>query len=254
MEFFITIYNVLLFQPIFNGLILLWQNVPGQDFGVAVILLTVIVRLISYPLGAKAIKAQKKFADLQPKIKEIQERFKNKREEQTKAMAALFREANMNPFASFAPFFIQIPIFIVLYHTFSGGFDAERFSLLYSFVEAPEQLNTWFLGLINLNARFFPLALGAGALQFLRLKQMEGKGKKEQKNKEKKSGGKPDFSSIVQKQMLYILPVIIVWIASTLPAAFGLYIITTTVFDMWQQWFISKRESRKAAQAEPKTP
>ncbi|HEX9722038.1 MAG TPA: YidC/Oxa1 family membrane protein insertase [Candidatus Paceibacterota bacterium] len=243
MEFFITIYNLFLFQPIFNALIWLSQNVPGKDFGVAVILLTVVVRLVSYPLGAKAIKAQKKFAELQPKIKEVQEKFKNKREEQTKAMADLFREANINPFASFAPFFIQIPIFIVLYHTFSGGFGAERFSLLYSFVEVPEQLNTWFLGFIDLNTRFFPLALAAGALQFLRLKQMEVKGKKEQKNKEKKSGGKPDFSSLIQKQMLYILPVLIIWIASRLPAAFGLYIITTTVFDMWQQWFITKRES-----------
>lgn len=235
MEFFITLYNLFLFQPIFNTLIWLSQTVPGKDFGVAVILLTLIIRFASYPLGARAIRAQKKFAELQPKMKEIQEKFKGKGEEQRKAMAALFREAQVNPFASFAPFLIQIPIFIVLYHTFSNGVGSDQLSMLYPFVSAPEHIDTSFFGLVDLNERFFPLALGAGILQFLRLKQVEVKGKKEK-------GKKRDFASTMQKQMVYILPVFIVWIASTLPSAFGLYITTTTVFDMWQHWFIARRE------------
>jgi YidC/Oxa1 family membrane protein insertase len=90
MEFFINIYNLFLFQPIFNLLIWLSQNLPGKDFGVAVVLLTVGVRLASYPLGAKGVVAQKKLAELQPKMKEIQEKFKDKREEQSKALRRSF--------------------------------------------------------------------------------------------------------------------------------------------------------------------
>ena len=250
MEFFISIYNLFLFQPVFNALIWLTQNVPGRDFGVAVILLTIAIRLASYPLGAKAVKAQKKLVELQPKMKEVQEKFKGNAEEQRKAMSALFKKAQINPFASFAPFLIQIPIFIVLYQIFSQGLDldSERFTLLYSFIETPEQLSTLFFGIVDLNEPSFPLALGAGVLQFLQLRQM--KPKKEEKKKEK--GGKPDISSMMQKQMMYILPVLIVWIAASLPAAFGLYIATTTIFSMWQHWFISKKEEQEG-EAETQT-
>jgi YidC/Oxa1 family membrane protein insertase len=130
---------------------------------------------------------------------------------------------------------------------FANGLDAERFSFLYSFVPAPEQLDTMFLGLFDLNAQFFPLAIVAGALQFLQLKQMQPKGEKKKKNKD----GKPDISSIVQKQMMYFLPILIVWLAWTLPSAFGLYIATTTVFSMWQHWFISRKE-KSTQDAPPK--
>jgi YidC/Oxa1 family membrane protein insertase len=248
MEFFITTYNLFLFQPIFNTLIWLAENVPGKDFGVAVILLTVLIRLLSYPLGAKAVQAQKRLAELQPKMKEVQEKFKGKAEEQRKAMADLFKEAKINPFASFAPFIIQIPIFIVLYQIFSHGLDTERFEMLYSFIQAPENINTSFLGIVDLNEQSFPLALGAGILQFLQLKQMSPKEKKK-----KSKGGKPDFSSMMQKQMLYILPLLIVWIATTLPAAFGLYIATTTIFSIWQQWFITRKDKKKAEEGEIQT-
>ena len=100
MDFFINIYHLFLEQPFFNALIWLSEVLPGKDFGVAVIALTVLIRFASYPLGAKAIRAQKKFAAIQPKVKEIQEKFKGKREEQTKAILALYRTEKVNPFAS----------------------------------------------------------------------------------------------------------------------------------------------------------
>jgi len=248
MEFFITIYELFLLQPIFNALIWLTETVPGKDFGVAVILLTILIRLASYPLGAKAVRAQKKFAELQPKIKEVQEKFKDKREEQTKAMMALYKEAKINPFASLAPFIIQLPIFFVLYQIFARGLDTSRFHLLYSFVQAPEQLSTTFLGLVDLNEQSLPIALAAGVLQFVQLRQMQPAKKDKKEKKDKK--GKPDMSSAIQKQMMYVLPVVIVWIAATLPSAFGLYIATTTLFSMWQHWFIARKEKNNEEKKE----
>jgi YidC/Oxa1 family membrane protein insertase len=236
MDFFIGIYDLFLKQPVFNALIVLVQTIPGRDFGVAVILLTLIIRFASYPLGAKAVHAQKKFAELQPKIKELQEKYKDKKQEQTKAMLELYREAKINPLASFLPLLIQLPIFIVLYQIFSHGLHEEQFSILYSFVAAPETIDPTFLGFLNLNEKSIPIALVAGVLQFVQLKQASPK--KTKKNK----GDKPDVAQLMQTQMPYIFPALIIWIAASLPSAFGLYLIATTVFSIWQHWFITRHE------------
>lgn len=236
MDFFANIYQLFLYQPVFNALVLLAQIVPGKDFGIAVILLTLGVRGITYPLGAQGVRAQKKLAEIQPKIKEIQEKFKNKREEQTRATLALYKEARVNPFAMFLPILIQIPLFIVLYQVFSHGIHVEQFSILYAFVHAPEAINTTFLGLVKLNEPHLVLAVLAGVLQFLQLKQASPARAK------KKAGEKPDIASLMQGQMLYIFPVVIVWIAAKLPSAFALYLIASTVFSLWQYWFIAKRK------------
>ena len=236
MDFFLTFYHTFLYQPIFNLLVFLSQAIPGKDFGVAVILLTLAVRGISYPLGAQAVRAQRKMAAIQPKIKEIQEKYKERREEQTKAMLELYRTAKVNPFAMFLPLLIQVPIFIVLYRIFANGIQQEQFSLLYSFVSAPETIDPRFLGLVDLNESSWVLALFAGILQFVQFKQSNPA-----KPKEKKSA-KPDIASLMQAQMTYIFPVIIVWVAASLPAAFALYWVCTTAFSIWQYWFIKKRE------------
>lgn len=235
MDFFVQIYQLFLYQPIFNALVLLAQGLPGKDFGVAVITLTFLIRMVSYPLGAQAVRAQKKFAELQPKIKEIQEKFKNKKEEQTKAILELYKTAQVNPFTSFLPILIQLPVFIVLYQIFAKGLQEEQLVRLYAFVPHPESLDPSFLGILNLNEQSFGIALLAGAFQFVQLKQA-GTSRKGSKK------GKGDFASAMQTQMPYIFPLLIVWIASTLPAAFGLYLIATTAFSIWQHWFITKKE------------
>jgi len=171
MDFFISIYQLFLYQPIFNALVVLSQGLPGKDFGVAVITLTFLIRMASYPLGAQAVRAQKKFAELQPKIKEIQEKFKNKKEEQTKAILQLYKTAKVNPLASFLPILIQLPIFIVLYQIFATGLHEDQLVRLYAFVPRPESLDPSFLGILNLNEKSFVIALLAGAFQFVQLKQ-----------------------------------------------------------------------------------
>jgi len=248
MDFFIGIYDLFLKQPIFNALILLVQIVPGKDFGIAVILLTFIVRFASYPLGAKAVHSQKKFAELQPKIKELQKKYKDKKQEQSKAMLELYREAKVNPLASFLPILIQLPIFIVLFQIFSNGLHADQFSVLYSFVSVPESINTSFLGILDLNERSLVIAVLAGVLQFVQLKQAVPKDKKK-----KKKDDKPDIAHLMQTQMPYIFPALIIWIASSLPSAFGLYLIATTVFSIWQHWFITKQDKAKEVSHEQGT-
>lgn len=240
-DFFISIYQLFLYQPIFNALILLSQVLPGKDFGIAVILLTLSIRFASYPLGAQAVRAQKKFAELQPKIKEIQEKFKNKKEEQTRAILELYKTTKVNPLASFLPILIQLPVFIVLYRIFAKGLQAEQLAGLYTFIPRPENLDPSLLGIVHLNEKSFIIAILAGVFQFVQLKQASQSKKKAQKTK-------PDIASMMQTQMPYIFPFLIVWIASSLPAAFGLYLIATTIFSIWQYWFIARKEQKVSVQ------
>ena len=103
MEFFISAFNTILYKPLFNALVVLYQYLPGKDFGVAVIVLTLIIRFILYPLMVKSIKSQKVLSELQPKIKEIQEKLKEDKEKQTKEMMALYQREKINPFGGCLP-------------------------------------------------------------------------------------------------------------------------------------------------------
>jgi len=97
MDFIIGAFNTILYQPLFNALIFLYQYLPGQDFGIAVIVLTVLIRVLFYPLMLKSITSQRALSELQPKIQEIQEKYKNDKERQSKEMMQLYQREKINP-------------------------------------------------------------------------------------------------------------------------------------------------------------
>lgn len=121
MDFLIISFNTILYQPLFNALIFLYQFLPGKDFGIAIIALTIIIRFLFYPLMAKSLKSQKIISDLQPKIQEIQQKYKNDREKQGKEMIKLYQKEKVNPFGGCLPLLVQLPILIALYRVFIGG-------------------------------------------------------------------------------------------------------------------------------------
>jgi len=110
MNFLFSIYHTVLFEPLFNTLVILYNLVPGQDFGVAVILVTLLVRFAFAPMSAKAVVAQRKLMALQPQAKEIQERFKKDRDRQAKELLELYKKEKVNPLAGILPILIQIPL------------------------------------------------------------------------------------------------------------------------------------------------
>jgi len=230
MEFLIQIFNLILYQPLLNGLILLYQYLPGHDFGIAIIVLTVLIRIIFYPLGAMAIKSQKILAELQPKIKEIQKKYQNDKEKQFKAIIEFYQKEKINPFSSFLPFLIQLPVLIALYQVFWKGLSSQEMNYLYSFVSVPSSINYNFLGIFNLTENNLGIAVLAGLSQFFQTKMFMPK---EQKEADR-------FSKIIQKQMLYFFPIFTVFVLYKLPAAIGLYWIVTTLFSIIQQYFILK--------------
>lgn len=242
MEVFISAFNTILYQPLFNALIFLYQFLPGKDFGVAVIVLTITIRIILYPLMVKSIKSQKMLSELQPKIQAIQQQYKNDKEKQAKEMMGLYQKEKINPFGGCLPLLAQLPILIALYWVFWKGLAPGAMNELYSFVPNPGEINPTFLGLMNLSEPNLGLAFLAGFAQFFQTKMLIPK------TPHQPAGGgqdkKPDqmalFSQIMQKQMLYFFPIFTVVILWKLPSAIGLYWLVTGLFSIFQQYLILK--------------
>lgn len=237
MSFLTVAFNTILYRPLFNALLLLYEYLPGQDFGVAIIVLTCIIRLLLYPSTLKSIKSQKVLQEIQPKIKEIQTKFKHSKEEQAKAMMELYKKEKINPLSGCLPLLIQLPIlialFIVLRNLAAGNIDGNN---LYSFVSGPGEINPLFLGIMNLTIPSSILAVLAGIFQFIQTKMITPKAK----TSSDKSAG---FSQMMQKQMLYFFPIMTVLILWRLPSAIGLYWLTTTLFAIGQQYLTFKPEN-----------
>src|SRR5438445_691430 len=126
------LFNTLLYIPIYNLLIFLVDILPGGDIGLAVIIVTIIVKVIIMPLTVSALRTSRAMQAIQAKIKEIQEKYKDDKETQAKETFALYKKYKINPFASILALFIQLPVVITLYWVFRHeaiGFDP---SILYS--------------------------------------------------------------------------------------------------------------------------
>jgi len=231
----INAYNLILYQPLFNILVLLYKYLPGHDFGIAVIVLTAVIRLALYPLMAQSIKSQKILSELQPKIQEIQQKHKTEKEKQAQEIFELYKKEKINPFGSFLPLLIQLPVLIALYQVFWKGLLPESMVKLYSFISSPGLINPTFLGIINLGQGSLILAILAGVCQFFQTKMMTPKLKNT-----KSQDQMGQFSNMLQKQMLYFFPIFTVFILWKFPAAIALYWIVTSLFSIGQQYLIFK--------------
>lgn len=239
MDFLITGFNIILYQPLFNALIFLYQFLPGRDFGVAVIVLTIIIRIILYPLMLKSIKSQKMLSELQPRIQEIQQKYKGNKEKQAKEMMQLYQKEKINPLGGCLPFLIQLPILIALYRVFWHGMEPGAMNHLYSFMPNPGEIDPTFLGLINLAEPSLWLAFLSGIAQFFQTKMLMPKNKPAPKGDQM-----AQFSGMMQKQMLYFFPIFTVFILWKLPAAIGVYWLVTALFSIGQQYLIMRAPAK----------
>lgn len=108
-------FTTLIVQPIFNLLVLIYALIPGHNFGLAIILFTIVVRLLMWPLVKKQLHQTKAMRKLQPEIKKIKKAAKGNRQQESMMLMELYRERGINPFASLGPLLLQLPIFIGLY-------------------------------------------------------------------------------------------------------------------------------------------
>jgi len=237
-EFLAAAFNVVLYKPLFNSLVLLYNFIPGHDFGIAIIILTLIIKIILYPLSLKSVESQRIMQKFQPKIQEIQKKYKDDKEKQAKEMMVLYKTEKINPFSGLLLAFIQLPILIALYSVFWNGLKPEQLVNLYGFVSNPGQINAVFLGLIDLSKSNIILAILAGITQFFQTKMLLPK-------KDNNPSSANDFSRMMQGQMTYFMPVMTVIILLGLPSALGLYWTASAIFSIIQQYLIIKKDKQE---------
>jgi len=231
------IFHEVLYRPLLNSLIFIYEFIPGHDLGIAIIILTILIKVILLPLSRKSIESQKVLSKLQPEIKKIQAKYKNDKERQAQAIMEFYKQNKINPASGCLPLLIQLPILIALYKVFLSGLNSKVVADLYSFMPQIEHINPMFLGKVDLSERSIPLAVIAGGLQYIQTKMITAK---QTQGKDKKS----DFASIMNQQMLYMMPIMTAIIALNFPAGLPLYWIVVTLFTISQQYFIMKKNNK----------
>lgn len=231
MSFF---FHEFLYRPLLNALVFLYNTVAFHDLGIAIVLLTLLVRVVLFPLFYKSFKNQALLQRLQPEIKRIQHDHKHDREKQAKALLGLYQTHKVNPFSSFLLLFIQLPVLIALYQVFSKGISAVNGADLYSFLEAPEAFQPTLLGLINLTKRSILIVGFAAAAQYVQGKLSLPKRAASEGNMERMS-----------RQMVVMGPAFTILFLFSLPAAIGLYWLITSLFSLVQQVYINRSLSAR---------
>ena len=230
-------FKIIFYNPLYNALVWLAGVIPGHDLGLAIIVLTILVKIILMPLYKKAIVTQQRMKLLEPEIKRIKEQYKDV-QEQSRRMLELYQKNQLNPFASLVVVLIQIPIILALFWVFKDSFNFNP-ELLYSFIQLPEKVNVFFLGSIDITAKYWAFAALVGLTQFIQMRISLP-------STAKPSGDSTfadDFQRSMNFQMKYFMPVLIAFVAASLPVAISLYWITSNIFSVFQEIFIRRKIS-----------
>lgn len=236
-------FKVVLYKPLFNILIFFAWLIPGHSIGWGIIGVTLLVRALLWHTSVKALQAPLQLRQHAPELKKIQEKYKNDKQAQATAQMTFYKENGVNPLSGCLPLLIQLPILVILYHLFfvitKQAFPAD---LLYSFTPHAATVNPIFLG-INLFKpdKFWILPLVAAAAQFFQTRNIQ------QINPTASNASDP--MAAMNKQMMYLFPVMIFFFVRALPAGIALYYLMTSLFSLGQQVYVAKTFQPKAAGA-----
>lgn len=236
-------FNTIVFIPLTNALVfltsLLWGNI-----GLAVIALTILIKIVLLPLSYAQTKSQIAIKKIQPHIDEIKKNTPDKTE-QSKKIMELYKEHNTNPLSGCLPLIIQLPIIIALYNVFLQGAAVDQ-SVLYSFVHAPEHISNFFLG-INMTSKSLLIAVIAGVSQYFQLKLSPSMQDSPKSSEDTEKSMETAMAENMQKMMKYTLPIMITVFAAIVPAAVALYWVVTNIFQIIQEWWINKKIAAQAS-------
>ncbi len=225
-----ALFELILYQPIFNLFVGMYNVLP--DVGVVILILTILIKLALFPMTKKSISAQKSLSELQPKLEELKKKYKDDQQAMAKETMSLYKEHKVNPLGSCLPLLVQLPIFLALYWVLRDGLTGSNFAMLYNFVPSPGEINPISLGIIDLSKRSVILAVLAGATQYWQAQMMQSK----RAPKEAGEGGKDEnMMSMMNKQMLYFMPIMTVFIGLSFPGGLALYWFLSTLLTALQQ-------------------
>lgn len=228
-------WEQLFLQPLFNLLVAIYSVLPVPDLGLAVIGVVVVIRLLLLPLSKKAVRTQVAMQKLQPEIAALQKKHKGNREAETKALLALWRDHQVNPFSSLLILLLQLPILIALYQVFLNvvAYPNDAARLLWHFMPDPGALEPSFLGIVDLAVASIPIALVAAVAQFFQTKRMIPMLSPQDHSTH-------SFQVMLSRQMLYIGPVLTLVVLWMLPSVVGLYWTATSLWSIAEYHFTLK--------------
>lgn len=240
-----TVWETIIYEPLYNTLVFILNFIPGHYAWVGVIVLTILIRVLLFPVYQKIIKSQKALKEVQPIIKELQEKYKNDKQVLGVKIMEVYKDKKVNPFSMIGYLlFVQIPIFLGLYFVFAKGLVHHE-GALYSFVHFPETVNTFFFNIDLMLKGSFVIAILAGVAQYFHSRNTLAL---QPEAPVRKQGEIPNFQNELQRslrfQTLYFIPILITVTAYYFPAAIGLYWIVNSLFSIAQEKFVQTKNKK----------
>lgn len=239
-SFFSWIWNTIIHQPIYNALIFFASITPTHDLGLAIILLTILIRTILLVPNQKALKSQKRLQQIQPKINALKAKHGDDQQKIAQETFAIYKEHKVSPFGSCLPILIQLPILIGLFNVIQNGMDPGSKYLLYAPLKDFDlnSVQTVFLGLLDLTkVDWIVLPIIVGGLQFIQMKISMAKNQK--------SAAKPaNEMEVATRTMTYTMPVMIAFFTASTPSGVGIYWAFSTLYGIIQQIIINKQSEK----------
>lgn len=247
--FFTKLFRVFIAQPLFNGLIFIASWMPGRNLGLAIIVLTLVVKLLLLIPNQHALEGQRKLQEVQPRMDDIKKKFSGDNARIQEETMKLWREMKINPLQSCLPMLLQLPILIGLLIVIRDGVHPETSRhLLYSFYQdlMPHFFGTRLLGIDLLVPEVYVMPLALVLMQFVQMRMMMKK-KKTDEIVVKIPGKKSWMPELDQQTiMLYTLPLMIGYFAFKFSAAVSIYWGASTLFGIAQQWYVMRKAGKKA--------
>ena len=269
-------FDLIVVQPIFNALMVIYGLIPGGDFGIAVIIFTIIIRMLMWPLVKKQLHQVKAMRKLQPELVRIKKKAKGNKQLEGMMMMELYKKHNVNPFRTVLILLVQLPIFIGLYHViqiftlhrdelakFTYGFF-EQWPPVAHLIQYLDSFNQNLFGVIDLTQHAISssgvswflvfLAVASGALQYISSKQtMPQQASSDKKGLRQlmaeaadgKQADQSEINAVVMQKMTKFLPVFMTVIMLTLPGAIALYYAVSTAVAVLQQHILLQRDEEE---------
>ncbi len=266
-----SLFDTVVVQPIFNLLLVIYSIIPGADFGVAIIVLTIIIRFLMWPLVKKQLHQTKMMRKLQPELQRIKVKAKGNKQLEGMQMMELYKKYGVSPFRSLGILLIQLPIFIALFRViriftlhrenlemYTYGF-LKHFPTISGIIKDPDTFNQNLFGFLKLtesaigsngvHVTLIILALIAAFTQYIVSKQTTPSTGSEKKLRdifaEAGDGKEPDqaeMNAVMMRNMSKFMPVMMFFIMLNLPAALALYYATSNIIASLQQHYILKQD------------
>ena len=237
----IWLWQTIFYQPLLNLLVFIY-NLVGGDMGIAIIVLTVLIKLILYPLSQQSLKSQRSLQKLQPQVAELKKKFKDQKDKLAQELMQLYQRERVSPLSSCLPILIQLPFLFALFQVFRSGLNSGSLEWLYPFVTNPGHLNDTLFGVWHLAGRSIPLAVITGLAQFWQTKMLVTTPPPAVPGSQDEN-----MATMMNKQMKYMLPAMTVIFGFSLPGGLMLYWFINTLLTIGQQYLTFKKHDKPSS-------